>query len=95
MTIDEAIAEIRTKWAIPVRSIPELRRILEELVAPDPEKEAAKQRAFDELLRPRCGERVWPYTENNVCVLEPHDTGYHKDARGRPFNHATYVKEES
>jgi hypothetical protein len=70
VTIDEAITAIRNKWTIPVRSIPELRIILEQLV---PEQKY-------------CGVRTWPYTENNVCVLKPHKTGRHKDARGRFFD---------
>ena len=40
----------------------------------------------------RCGKTAWPYTENNVCVLDPHTTGDHRDVRGRPFTHAGYVR---
>ena len=35
---------------------------------------------------------IWPYTENNICVLEKHHEGNHKDARGREFDNVTYIK---
>jgi hypothetical protein len=70
MTIDEAIAAIRNKWAVPMNSVPELRAILEQL---------APEQVW-------CGKRVWPYTENNVCVLPPHKAGRHKDAKDREFD---------
>lgn len=81
MTIDEAIAEIRTGWTIPIRSIPELRRILETLIASE-----------ENTI---CGKRTWPYTETNVCVLEPHpDNSNHQDAKGRHFGVGGYRKEQ-
>jgi hypothetical protein len=40
----------------------------------------------------RCNYSVWPYTENNMCVLDPHDKGLHKDARNREFNNAGYIR---
>jgi len=68
--IEEAIELIRNGWTIPVSSVPDLRKILEE-IEPAPKK--------------ICGAYCWPYTENNICVLEPHTTGPHKDPKGRPF----------
>jgi hypothetical protein len=42
----------------------------------------------------RCGASVWPYTKNNVCILKPHKTGNHQDARGREFTAANYIEKE-
>lgn len=40
-----------------------------------------------------CPARVWPYTENNACVLDKgHAEKFHKDRRGRLFNDVEYVK---
>lgn len=40
-----------------------------------------------------CPARVWPYTENNACVLDKgHAEEFHKDRRGRLFNDVEYVK---
>jgi hypothetical protein len=77
MTIDEAIMAIRSTWpAIPEISEPKLRSILERLV------DAPKI----------CGQRAWPYTENNVCVLKPHSSGRHKDAMDREFDVGGYPR---
>ena len=46
------------------------------------------------LTNRRCGYTIWPYTENNFCVLDPHEAGDHQDKRGRKFNHAGYLKGE-
>jgi hypothetical protein len=71
VNIDQAIHAIRDKWAVPVKSIPDLRSILEQI---NPDEE------------PKCGAITWPYTENNICVLKPHKGGRHKDAREREFD---------
>lgn len=39
---------------------------------------------------PICGYRVWPYGEHNMCMLAPHQTGRHRDAEGRKFDHSGY-----
>lgn len=52
-------------------------------------------RLCEERVDRMCGEVVWPYTENNVCVLEePHEGQDHQDSRGRRFMIAGYVKGE-
>ena len=40
-----------------------------------------------------CPATVWPYTENNMCVmLKGHpNPGKHKDAKDRWFNNAGYI----
>jgi len=43
------------------------------------------------LLASQCGYTIWPYTENNRCVREKH-IGLHRDARGRQFNNAGYIR---
>jgi hypothetical protein len=36
---------------------------------------------------------VWPYTENNICVLgKGHFGTVHRDAKGRDFSHAGYIE---
>ena len=42
----------------------------------------------------KCGYTIWPYTENNRCVLEPHEGNQHQDRRGRKFDHAQYLPGE-
>lgn len=39
-----------------------------------------------------CGHTIWPYTENNTCVLPPHISGDHRDARGRKFGITGYLE---
>jgi hypothetical protein len=70
MNVDEAIAAIRSKWTIPVSTVPELREILEALKG-------------GPIL---CGKTTWPYTTNNICVLKSGHTGRHKDLKDRPFD---------
>jgi hypothetical protein len=44
---------------------------------------------------PICGKSVWPYTENNICVLRiNHPETNHKDAKGREFG-VTYIGKEA
>lgn len=40
---------------------------------------------------PVCGKSISPYTSNNICILSPHQTGNHRDAKGREFN-VTYIQ---
>lgn len=41
-----------------------------------------------------CPANVWPYTENNICVLGNGHKGNHKDARDREFTNAGYIKKD-
>ena len=43
---------------------------------------------------PRCAARIYPYTENNLCVLDHGHpvTSLHQDARGRTFDAVGYSK---
>jgi hypothetical protein len=43
--------------------------------------------------RTPCNARVWPYTENNTCVLIDHPGKPHRDARGRAFDTTGYIKD--
>jgi len=38
-----------------------------------------------------CGHVVWPYTEANVCLRDPHEAGLHLDKRGREFDATHYM----
>ena len=40
-----------------------------------------------------CPATIWPYTENNLCVLNRSHEGDHEDAKGRKFTHGGYLKQ--
>lgn len=54
---------------------------------------AEQANKVDELpIRKICGQNVWPYTENNTCVLKPgHPGPYHQDPKGRRYTPAGYL----
>jgi len=38
-----------------------------------------------ELLHEHCAKMTWPYTQNNMCVLEPSHDANHRDLKGREW----------